>query len=293
MGKRRAYVYFPRRHKRMKASPLNLLGKALACAFDELGFRGKLVYSYREVEQKKENIILMAHVPLDQLRDFPGAIIRLNFEPLPHDSRTSKSRKCQAHWFELKQDLKAFGGVAEYCFDYNETTTEFINSQGSRAFYLPIGYHPSFEADRAPPFDRGVYFLGILPPRRKLHAEAIGACCFDFLDHPYNTARLLHTPGVHLNIYKSSWRLMDWLRVGMLLLSNRRAVLSETPQRTPLVDGKHWITCRAENLPDTARALFYDHDRCRELGENGYRYIKKNYHLTDMLARSLRAAELY
>lgn len=225
-------------------------------------------------------------------RDLPGRKVIYSFHPYGDDYGQYAARNFRT----VKGCLVE--GHAEVVFHYNLHTVEWMRRQGLPAYYSPVGYHETFEMG----FDGellnlGVYFLGRPRGRRKEILKACGAQCCNWLhrsaaDAARRRAQLLNTDGVHLNLFHIPWRPFLALRVVTLLLANRRAVVSEPPDWSPLVSGEHYLEVPTADLPSACKSLLNDAKRRRELGEAGYDFVRTHYRLDQGLKQSLAEAGL-
>jgi len=240
---------------------------------------------------KEDDIFFfLGHNVCEPYRELPGAKVIVSFHPYGLDygkwstKNFSVARKC------------CIEGHATAIFHYNLHTAQWMQEDGLPAYYAPVGYHESFEAPKVEPYPLGVYILGRSSKRRAMvlsRTKKAHICNWvKESDMEFRRARLLNTDGVHLNLFYIPWRPFYALRVVMHLLSNRRCVVSELADWSPLTDGEHYIEVPAAEIPGVCKELLQDKQRRHELGNAGYEFIKKSHRLDVEFKRALTEAQL-
>jgi len=180
----------------------------------------------------------------EQFRPMKGRKFVYNFHPARRviSGKPLWDAFSERYFRDLQKTITS--GHAEAVLEYNLLTARDLNSEGIRAVYTPVGYHETFEVPRREPLEEtGVFFLGVTrKKRRPQFIKALNAKVFQGDGATWETQeRLLQTDGVHLDIPHVDWRAFLSLRVIMRLLSNKRAVLCEKPEWSPLTHGEHYM----------------------------------------------------
>jgi hypothetical protein len=165
-------------------------------------------------------------------------------------------------------------------FEYDATQTRYMREAGWPVAHCPVGYHETFEVPLSQPLEPGVFFLGMMTPKRQQWQKTIGFKDFQLFDDPEMQGRLLCSPGVHLNIKWRECAAFVPLRVIMLLLSNRCCVVSERSQWSPIEHGKHYLSVSTPTQMARECQKLMQKPRLRDkLANDGYNYIKRHHRL--------------
>ncbi len=267
---------------------LDILARAICQVGEKLHFRTWEVASKLGVDHshKEDVFIFLAPQVLPQWRHTPGYRIVFNVHP------TCPGRQYHELYrrnFRTFVDLSNTGRI-DAIFEYNKHTSEWMVKAGLPAFFVPVGYHESFEmAPVAPMYKKpGVFFLGTLCGNRRNWFKCNQwAKAHDFQKCQWKRPTLIHSDGVHLNSFIRNFRTFLSLRVISLLLSNKCCVLSEPSDWSPLTNGQHWVVADLKNFQRKAEWLLENQSRRREIGFCGYEFIKKHHRLHDHFEEAL------
>lgn len=181
--------------------------------------------------------------------------------------------------------------------DYNPRHVGRWKREGwPRVAYCPQGYHESYEDQVEPPaFSSGVHFLGDFgSKKRRMFQEIAEAEGLEIRSGVYETRRaaMAHasSPGVHLNINRSSHLTFGWIRILMMYLVSGSFVLSENLSWAPegLTAGEHWDTAPFEEVPRRAKYWLERPMERQAIAAAGKAFFRENHRLDEGLARALR-----
>lgn len=315
------------RHRRRVVIPIrnamriwgkHTLANAFASCFESLGFEsaqmdigsiGRLAFRPGDVAFFID--LASARMKLGMAKRCGCFAAMYNMEPvegLPHldgdfNSRFSSYRK------------RLVSCEFDAIFDYNANTTSRLREDGAAAHLLPMGYHESYELEPGSPFNDGCHWLGLEfhPPPKKGPDPHLrdrrGQICEDLRSAGLSTyshnfrgetdrggmslRRLVHSPGVHLNLHRPSPPFQfGGIRVINFLMSNRRFVLSEPCLWYPegLTAGTHWDVAPEAEFVERARFWLDRPKKRREVAESGYEFIKKHHRLDHFVERAFLEA---
>ncbi len=266
----------------------DLLARALVACADRLGFRAWEVSTKLEVTGLTWEDVLLIMKPVVPPVYHGSLAKKIIFNIHPTCPGEEYSGVYRRNFRNLQQELAT--GRADAVFDYNEHTTNWMRKAGMNAIYCPVGYHELFEV---PPVkglksrrDDGrtdAYLIGRADCGNRpewVMANRSWAKVIDWREHQWLRPSLLSTDAVHLNVTtRVRCKTFLSMRVIMLLMANRRFVLSEIPDWSPLKSGEHWATVERKGLEGAYQAWAKNDKGRHEIAEAGYQFIRFHHRL--------------
>lgn len=266
---------------------IDLVAQSFTDAFEALGFNACLRQVTPDLVNELSPQDLYLQIPMGLTFKPPCRTIVYNCDLLPFFP--SQSPGPEAYWNMLKKDL-ALGAMV---FDYDPGNVEFLRRQDVVAQLCPFGYSDRFQVPPLTgPLAPDIYFMG----NSTVYRRQIIRKCKGLRVAPGKNLSLkrslLCTDGVHL-LLRSVPELMpfDCLRA-MLLLANKRCVLSEPPDWSPLRDKVHWYTEPVKRMPRVTDELMGDPKRRMEIGAAGYGFVVGGFRQEQLLETALKRLDL-
>jgi ADP-heptose:LPS heptosyltransferase len=270
----------------------NEIGKAINDCFQKLGYES---YITNQFLANRVNFCLGAY-QFGFIKKCDNTLyIMYQMEQFPFEEKNYEHKRAQ-EWFER---INTFINCYDYVFDVSIDNVNFLKSKKyNNVFHLPVGYHHSFEfnlMNTTETYD--FFFTGSFPERRqrilsKLLQKYKGNAVFDIFGE--DRAKYILSSKINLNLhYEEHLDMFESLRIVMLLLSNKRFVLTEPIKNlAPFQNKIHLVTSTEENLDKTIDYYLTHEDERKQIAENGYNFVKTEYKLMDHLQNVLNMINL-
>ncbi|MDR2431980.1 MAG: hypothetical protein LBD99_07010 [Candidatus Margulisbacteria bacterium] len=190
-------------------------------------------------------------------------------------------------WYKEIPGFKDFLQKAYEIWDYSEANINFLRAENIPAKYLPLGYHEKLEVLSPADKDIDVLFFGSINERRRKILEKLSeqGLKVETLFGVYGAKRdeYLARAKIALNIHYYSMNILESARISYLL-NNKVFVITERSADNPY-PAVGLTSAPYEQLAGECLKRLADWNNSQKTAELNYQQFKKNYPMTELLAK--------